>query len=506
MITFKNRFAEFDNLDDSQNENVLRNCYYKEFHRNFLKFNGHFKGGGNNRYSNYNDIRLKNFRNDNNTINSQRQSSFTPFPRIPLNKCSNYNNDFNSIQNDSLTQRQNNNLLRSTPNYSKFGYNNNISTPIPSYNNNYNNMNNMSFNNNNFDNSFNNSNDSIQYFNESENLYNNNNYDYNNENNYMDNSLNMSNDFQYSQDMEYQYKNNELENEIEKEKQKQLLLEQQRLNRIEKELKELRLKRNIDLKRKLEEKINEQKIYEENKLNNIRKVKKNKYSFRNRNRNQKSLKQSLLEESFKSNILNDRIYMNQLIDEINRMKISQNEANDQFRRKMDDLFVQNSLIQNYNKDLMSKLKEVKYAVKEKEDNPDTINDYLIEQQNKRKNNYKNYFNKGNTIRNNYYNKNIFDNNKKNYLDKLPNINKNYFLGKKDKDEEEFNLLNQNLVSGNNGVVVSPLLYNKNNKSVKIKSYINKDENNKDDIYSLLRKNNDRLDKIKELEERMNLNY
>ena len=96
--------------------------------------------------------------------------------------------------------------------------------------------------------------------------------------------------------------------------------------------------------------------------------------------------------------------------------------------------------------------------------------------------------------------------KKNYLDKLPNINKNYFLGKKDKDEEEFNLLNQNLVSGNNGVVVSPLLYNKNNKSVKIKSYINRDENNKDHIYSLLRKNNDRLDKIKELEERINLNY
>ena len=50
---------------------------------------------------------------------------------------------------------------------------------------------------------------------------------------------------------------------------------------------------------KRKEKINEQKIYEENKLNNIRKIKKNKYSFRNRNRNQKSLKQSLLEESFK---------------------------------------------------------------------------------------------------------------------------------------------------------------------------------------------------------------
>ena len=31
------------------------------------------------------------------------------------------------------------------------------------------------------------------------------------------------------------------------------------------------------------------------------------------------------------------------------------------------------------------------------------------------------------------------------------------------------------------------------------------ENNNDDIYSLLRKNNDRLDRIKELEDKMNFN-
>ena len=65
MITFKNRFAEFDNLDDSQNDNVLKKCYYKEFHRNFLRFHGPHNIKGNQRYAsqNYNDIRLKNFIN-----------------------------------------------------------------------------------------------------------------------------------------------------------------------------------------------------------------------------------------------------------------------------------------------------------------------------------------------------------------------------------------------------------------------------------------------------------
>ena len=81
------------------------------------------------------------------------------------------------------------------------------------------------------------------------------------------------------------------------------------------------------------------------------------------------------------------------------------------------------------------------------------------------------------------------------------------MGKKDKDIEEFNLLNQNLVNGNNGTVVSPLIYdknNKNNKKIKLKSMSrNENENNKDDIYSLLRKNNDRLDRIKEIEDQMN---
>jgi len=503
MITFKNRFAEFDNLDDSHNENSLRNCYFREYRRNNLRFNLPKGKKGNGRYNieNYNDIRLKNFPiNNNNLLNSQRQkNSITPFPRIPLNNRNNNNNlnQFNSVQNDmNYNQRQNNNLIRSTPNYPILR-NNNVSTPNPFYND----VNNNSFNNNSFENSFNNSNDNIQNFNENDNMFNNvnNNYDYDYNNN-MDNSLNMSN--------EYQLENSRIENEIKKEKQKQILLEQQRLNQIEKELREIRLKRNLELKRKLEQKKNEELMQHQNRLKRIRKVN-NSYRINNRNRNNKSIKQSLLQEAFKMNLINDRLYMNQLIDEINKIKLYQNEANNNFRQNLEDLYAQNEIINNYNKDLMSKIKEVKYAVKEREDNPDTINDYLIEQKYKGNNRYQNYFNNTKKLRNNYRYNNVIDDNKYNNYDDLENINynyKNYFLGKKDKDIEEFNLLNQNLVNDNNGTVVSPLIYdkNKNNRSMKLKSYTKNDnENNKDDIYALIRKNNDRLDRIKEIEDRMN---
>ena len=516
MITFKNRFAEFDNLDDSQNDNVLKNCYYKEFHRNFLRFHGpnSLKGNHNHRYSgqNYNDIRLKNLRNNNTLINSHRQNSFTPFPQIPINNSSNINN-FRSIpSNNNFNQRQNANLFNSSPNYNTLRNGNSISTPISAINN----FNNNSFNNinNSFENSFSfsNNNDNIQYFNESDNRYNgNNSFNFDLGNNNMDNSLNMSNDYQYNQELEYQMKNNVLENEIQKEKQKQILLEQERLNQIETELKELRLKRNNDLRRKLEQKRNEEKMMNETRLRNIHKKKINSYRIHNRNKHNKSLRRSILEESFRSNLINDRLYMNQLIDEINRMKVSQNEANNQFRRKMDDLFIQNEQIQNYNKDLMRKIKEVKYAVKDQEDNTDTVNDYIIEQRNKMNNRYQNYFRNGNTIRNKLPYRKIVDDDKFNNYDdnkKFDYNYKNYFLGKKDKDEEEFNLLNQNLVNGNNGVVVSPLIYdknNKNNKKIKLKSF-SRNENNKDDLYSLIRKNNDRLDSIKELEEKMNYKH
>ena len=147
---------------------------------------------------------------------------------------------------------------------------------------------------------------------------------------------------------------------------------------------------------------------------------------------------------------------------------------------------------------------MKYAVKDREDNPEIINDYLIEERNKRNNNLKNFIRNDNMIRNNINYKKISEDEKLNNYNDFKSIDynyKNYFLGKNDKDVEEFNDLNQNLVNGNGKVVVSPLIYNKNNnKNIKFDNF-DKNENNKDDIYSLLRKNNDRLEKIKELEEK-----
>ena len=217
-----------------------------------------------------------------------------------------------------------------------------------------------------------------------------------------------------------------------------------------------------------------------------------------------SVKQNYLEESLKSSILKERLNMNELIDQVNRLKLSQNEANEQFQKKMDELAKQNELIKNYNKDLLSQIKEMKYAVKDREDNPEIINDYLIEERNKRNNNLKNVIRNDNMIRNNINYKKISEDEKLNNYNDFKSIDynyKNYFLGKNDKDVEEFNDLNQNLVNGNGKVVVSPLIYNKNNnKKIKFDNF-DKNENNKDDIYSLLRKNNDRLEKIKELEEK-----
>ena len=217
-----------------------------------------------------------------------------------------------------------------------------------------------------------------------------------------------------------------------------------------------------------------------------------------------SVKQNYLEESLKSSILKERLNMNELIDQVNRLKLSQNEANEQFQKKMDELAKQNELIKNYNKDLLSQIKEMKYAVKDREDNPEIINDYLIEERNKRNNNLKNFIRNDNMIRNNINYKKISEDEKLNNYNDFKSIDynyKNYFLGKNDKDVEEFNDLNQNLVNGNGKVVVSPLIYNKNNnKNIKFDNF-DKNENNKDDIYSLLRKNNDRLEKIKELEEK-----
>ena len=541
MITFKNRYAEFDNLDDSYNENVFRNCYHREYRKNFFNFNKNNRNG-NNRYNliksfNFNDIRNGN----DNYNNNRRQNSFTPFPKLPIinNNNMNYNNN---ISNNSQYQQQNINPSRSSPNMpSIVAYNRNyVATPSPIYNNNnniFNNNNDSGFISNNYDTN-NISNDSIQFFNETGN------------NNY-NNNLNVSSDSQYNQEQNIINTTNQiairktLDNELEElEKERKLLLEQEKLNQIDFELRYLRQKRNAELQRRLAEQQNLQYInrIRENEINynnyndnnkqfdnNITKVNYN-YRINNYRNNDidrnfyfdknKSFNQNVLEETIKSNLMKDKLQMNELIDEINKMKLSQQEANIQFQKKMDDLVKQNESIKKVNEKMIKKIKDMKYVLSEKKQN--NKNDYLIEQR-------KNIINENNLFDNNNF-KNI--NNSKNYnfnrneFDDL-NIHRNigennydFYLGKKDKDIEEFNTLNKNLINNNNNVVVTPLLYDDNKYIKRIKSYspfennqdnYNNYKNNtidntysgtrKEDLYSLIRKNNNRLERIKELEEK-----
>ena len=530
MITFKNRYAEFDNLDDSYNQNVLRNCYHREYRKNFFNFNRNLKNG-NSRYSNhrnFNDIRLSN----NNFDNYQRHNSFTPFPQLPLINSNNYNN----MPNNDSYQQQNFLGSRSTPNMpSIIAYNNNNNifrrTPMPRYNN----PNNESgFISNNYDGNI--SNDNIQFYNEN-------------------NNLNLSNDSQY-QDQSQNILNTpnqismrqSLDNELDElERERKLLLEQEKLNQIDFELRYLRQKRKSDLERRLaEQQQNLQYInrLKENELENsvynnnqINKRRVNNYRINNFRNNSRSFNNNnkILEESLKSSVMNDKFYMNELIQEINKMKISQQEANFEFQRKMQDLVKQNESIKLANQKMIQKIKDMKNALSEKKQNDeeDLYNNQnndedLLEQRinrikQKRFSNNKNYENDSKSI--NYGNANEFNNNFRSMDLDDNRENRKFYLGKKDDDVEEFNLLNKNLV--NNNVVVTPLLFNENKKYTKnydiytpidysekgvnfdgeynqSKNYsIGNDysDTRKENLYSLIRKNNDRLERIKEIEEK-----
>ena len=536
MITFKNRYAEFDNLDDSYNENVLRNCYHKEYLKNFTRFKPLNKEG-NLRYSrkqNFNDIRMNNFNS------YQRQNAYTPFPQLPLINSNNNINYNNYISNNE----QNIVPSRSSPNMpSLMSYNNNnmnhIGTPYQRYNNNNNISNDSGFISNNYD--VNMSNDNLNISNDSQ------------YNDYNQNMLSNSNSNQLSL-------RQSLDNELDElEKERKLLLEQEKINQLDFELRYLRQKRNSDLQRRLAEQqqnlqyINriketelENSLYNNQLLNNnsssntLRRINNN-YRINNYGNNNKSYNNNIfLEEALKSSIMNDKFYMNELIEEINKMKISQQEANMEFQKKMKDLAKQNESLKLANQKMIEKIKDMKNVLSEKKDNDYNNNDYddynydyLIKERNNRNkqkrlfnNNYNND-NKSNSF--NYNKTNRFNKNYRSFdLNKNEDNNyNNFYLGKKDKDIEEFNLLNKNLVNTSKKVVVTPLLFNEKKNNYTNNRYlhtpyklnsneINSDEYNnnknytigndysdtrKENLYSLIRTNNNRLEKIKEIEEK-----
>ena len=537
MITFKNRYAEFDNLDDSYNENVLRNCYNREYRRNFFNFNRFSRNGkGNLRYpqnKNFNDIRLSN----NYFNNNLRQKSFTPFLQLPIIN----NNNMNYNHNDQY-QSQNNLQSKSSPDipsillYNKNNMNH-IGSPFPRYNNNFSN-NESGFISNNYDTN-NLNNDNIQFSNEN-------------------NILNIRNDSQYIQE-NYSPNSSQisigqnLDNELDElEKERKLLLDQEKLNQIDFELRYLRQKRNADLQRRLIEQqqnlnyINKLKeieleniYYNNNQINsnnnssNFRRVNYN-YRIRNtRNNNNNPYNNVYLEEKINSNLMDDKYYIDELIEKINRMKISQQEANLQFQKKMEDLIKQNESIKMENQKMIEKIKDMKNVLSEKKNydyNIENNYDYLIKERNnifRQRKSFENndYVNNSKSI--NFKNKNNFKSLDIKKIEENNNKYNNYFLDKKDNDIEEFNMLNQNLVSKSNKVVVTPLLYDSNNDKYKINfnrntpynNYTNKNWNEdsskiefftigndnsntrKENLYSIIRKNNDRLDKIREIEEK-----
>ena len=445
MITFKNRYAEYDNLIDTDNDSVFRNCYHKEYRRNFFGPSQQSPSKKHNfRYS------LSRYNNDNSEDNSSNNNNImenvsTPLPNLPKIN--------NSVSQNQIYYR--NMPTLNSNNYSNYGYPSyKVSTPVPN----------------------------LPYINDDR--FNNNNY----------NNLNYSND--YSNYLNYS--NNDIYKEIDEiEKEQKLMLEQEKLNQINFELKILRQKRKAELERRLEEeklnRIREEQILDTNRriLENLRK-KNRKRNYHNLKFNNfhifknKSLEQNILEESLKNNVMTDRLEINGLIDEINRMKVSQYESNLEFQKKMDDLKVQNDIIRRENQIMLSNLKDMKYKIKEEsKDN----NDYFIEE-------IKNKIKKNNNL---YSSRPKGDEQEKTY---------NYYLSKKDNSIYEFNDLNKNLISDKKNVVVTPLIYKSNFD--RITPYNNKyynriydkDDISKDKIYSIFRKSNDRLQTIKKIEDNM----
>ena len=256
--------------------------------------------------------------------------------------------------------------------------------------------------------------------------------------------------------------------------------------------------------------------------------------------------------------MNDKYYMNELIQEINKMKITQEETNQAFQKRMNDLVRQNESMKRVNEKMIAKIKDMKVALSDKKQNYIDDDDiYGYDPFEKRKKNIQKkrlnkYFNYNDDDYNNYNGKKNYSFNIRN--DKFNDLNdldydfgnhnngnnnyngnnyksidynysgkyRNYFLGKKDKDVEEFNDLNKNIISNkNNGVVVTPLLFTENDSKYisDFKTYnspqytknlnnnsnttnITRSNTRKEDLFNLIRKNNDRLEKIKELEEKV----
>ena len=629
MLTFKNRFAEYDNLDDSYNQNVFNNCYHREYRKNF--FRGPKMRNQNNRYNNNNNNNERyvvnksenysnGYFNNNSNINNFRESSYTPSqaPYTPyqnssqiknlfnnnnnnndlfsknLNSCNSavlinydnndqqYNNNINynnngQQYNNNVEQYNNNNIQQqynNSNNYQQYNNNSNneqqyINNNNQQYNNNnnqYNNNNNQQYINNNINNSYNNSTSLSSKFNNiSYNMSNdniNNNYlensnnsinesqipenlNYNRNNNNNNENLNSSRryDLNLTNESTYNYSNNnkrirnysnsvdaynnrlfDINDQLNRYNEEQEILKgQEEIDKIENELKNIRQKRVDTLNKKLSElqklqrisnlsennldrniKQNNKKLNDD--INRIKYTLNNNYNHGNYSRRVNNSydfkdKSNFLKEEINSNLTNDKLCMDELIQEVNRLKLSQIEANKKFQKKMDDLAKQNENIQKVNEKMINKIKDMKHILNEKKQTNEYIQKYMgsknLQQQkyippkkiyrNEYSNTLNNYENESQTINTNRR--------KNNFADYGNNIISEDYLDY-DKDVKRL-LYDPKKNGGKDNSLLYP--YDKINGGDNIDG-VNGRNSCQMELYNILRTDNGRLQRIKEIDE------
>ena len=552
MLTFKNRFAEYDNLDDSYNANVLKNCYNREYRKNFFRlpkihnlknrYNGRYNNEiySVNKSANY----AKGYLNNNSNINSYGQSLFTPYQNLPQ-----INNLYNNNNNNDLFSRN----LNTCNSAVLFSYNNkqqqyNNNNNIQQYNNNINDnysqtllsnkYNNFSCNtsNDNINNNYlDNSNNSINESQIQENL----NYSgnkgknwttVNSSNNSFNDNLNTSirYDLNLSNDSRYIYNNNErirnYSNSVDNyNKEQEILKGQEEIDKIENELKNIRQKRVNILNKKLlelQQLQNDTNINENNFDRNIKRsnrllnncTNRIKYTLNNNYNNENYSKKvnnscnfqdksKILKEEFNSNLINNKMYLEELIQEVNRLKLSQLEVNRQFQKKMDDLAKQNENIKIANEKMLDKIKDMKNVLNEKKEINKYKEKYLI---NKRVHQQK-YIPQKKSYRNGYSNPIInFDNEyqtinttrrKNNFADYGNNIISEDYL-EYDKDVKNLLYDQKKNIKRENSLLYP---YDKIEIGGDI-SGSNGRNSCKMELYNILRTDNGRLQRIKEIDE------
>ena len=335
MYTYNNRYAEFDNLNDTLNDNVFKSCYNAYYRKNHL---------------------------------NQRQTVLTPFSVIPhINQSVNRPNprSYNIITNRIISPYSNKSLVtsQSTPNIMYVG-----------------------------DESQSNGNNNLTHSTDVGNFH-----FYSPSTEPSGINLNLSYDSQYANNnnrikemISRQNYINQLDDLIKiKKKQQEEIEHKRKLQKIEDELQEIRDRRNEELKEKLVKDrylqyINKNEVkdieglYNKNKeiLENIDNIKnktkviqeilssKNPYKYDYFNPNL-SFEENVYQNIKKGNLIIDQINTGKMINELEKLKLHNTVANGILHNFINNIKDENEKVNEYSKDLLKDLGSIKADLKHK---------------------------------------------------------------------------------------------------------------------------------------------